>query len=82
MEPCQGKQSLGPDGRVALLHVVLGPRLVGPLEVPFDAGRSLVGDFETGLEEDGRKLGVGLCGQPQSEPLVGLQTVQLLFQRW
>ena len=82
MEPGQGKQGLGPDHRVSLFHILLGPGFVGSLQVAFDSRGSLVCDLETGLQENGGKLWVALSCQPQPESLVGLQTVQLLLQGW
>ena len=72
VEPGKGKQGLRPHHRMTPLHIVPTPRLVRSLEVSFDSRWSLVGDLETGLEEDGGELGVGLSGEPQPEPLVWL----------
>ena len=65
VEPGEGEDRLALSGAAAAAEGVRSPRVEGPLQVPLDAGRGLVGHLKARLAEDGGELGVRLRRQPK-----------------
>lgn len=81
MEPREDEQKLRHHWHLLLNFLRWSNVLEGSHQVVLDTRRSLVGDLETRLQQDGWELGVRLGGKPEAEAFVWRQRLQLLLER-
>lgn len=79
MEP-RKKEHQGQFGLILRLARSRNYLLEGSLQVVANTRRSLIGDFQTGLEQNGGELDMRLRSQPKSELLLRLEHLELLLE--